>query len=147
MQEVKTSYREYVMEGLRSVPVEVRTHTRRRCPTQIQERRQPCREEPVSSPRAHGYTVGCPGYEQLQLKLEIRRNPMIPAGAGWNRTSPTRPQDRRGSTEPRIDWTRGLLSWYNQMLRNRSGLSRKFAWRSNAKEASKESVMPLKLFD
>ena len=66
----------HILEGARSTPTEVRL---------------PSTSAPVADPDAtsaiprrtklnpgdclrHGYTVGCPGYEQLQLNSAIRRN-------------------------------------------------------------------------
>ena len=70
LQEVKISYQEYILEGSRSAPVGVRLHS----PAAFDPnpgaaptipRRARLKSEDFNE---HGYTIGCPGCEQLQLK-------------------------------------------------------------------------------
>ena len=76
LQEVKISYQEYVLEGSRSTPVGVRIHSPAAhnpnpgaAPT-VPRRTRLKPEDFIE----HGYTIGCAGCEQLQLKSEVRRN-------------------------------------------------------------------------
>ena len=76
VQEVKTSYRDYVVEGSVSVPVGVRTHAPALSnpdpgAVPVVPRRARLKPEDFL---AHGYKVGCPGCEQFHFKSEIWRD-------------------------------------------------------------------------
>ena len=68
-------HRDYVVNGAKSTPTEVRPHT---AATSI-----PNTEAAPTMPRrirlrpedfvAHGYTIGCPGCESIQLESNVRR--------------------------------------------------------------------------
>ena len=76
IKETKMRYREYVLEGDRSTPIEVRIPTAS-TPASVQEMPQPIPRRAKLTPgdfAQHGYTVGCPGCEQLQLGSSVRRS-------------------------------------------------------------------------
>jgi len=76
IKETKMRYRDYVLEGARSTPIEVRMPTVS-TPASVPEMPQPIPRRAKLNPgdfARHGYTVGCPGYQQLQLGSSIRRN-------------------------------------------------------------------------
>ena len=69
-------YRIYVLEGARSIPIEVRMPTVS-TPASVPEMPQPIPRRAKLNPgdfAQHGCTVGCPGCQILQLGSSIRRN-------------------------------------------------------------------------
>ena len=69
-------YRDYVLEGARSTPIEVRMPTVS-TPASVPEMPQPIPRRAklnLGDLARHGYTVGCPGCQQLLLGSSIRRN-------------------------------------------------------------------------
>ena len=65
IKETKMRYREYVLEGARSTPIEVRIPTAS-TPASVPEMPQPIPRRAKFNPgyfARHGYTVGCPGCE------------------------------------------------------------------------------------
>ena len=75
MNQIKINYRDYVVDGASSTPVEVRPAAPM-APAQGPggARSMPRRARLVPADfEKYGYTVGCPGCEQLQLQLDQRR--------------------------------------------------------------------------
>ena len=73
---VEIRYCEYVMKGSRSTPVGVRMYSRaghNPDPSAVPAVPRRARLKPEDFAR-HGYTIGCPGCEQLQLESSARRN-------------------------------------------------------------------------
>ena len=75
LQEVKILHRDYVMHGAKSTPAEVRVHTaapsvQNPAAAPVMPRRIRHRHEDFVEYR---YTVGCPGWESVQLKYNVRR--------------------------------------------------------------------------
>ena len=69
-------YRDYIFEGARSTPVEVRlpsTSTPVVDPGGVQPVPRRSKLNPGDFEH-HGYIVGCPGCEQLQLASPVRKN-------------------------------------------------------------------------
>ena len=76
IKETKMRYRDYVLEGARSTPIEIRMPMVG-TPASVPEMPQPIPRRAKLNPgdfARHGYTVGCPGCQQLQLGSSIRRN-------------------------------------------------------------------------
>jgi len=75
VKEVTILHRDYVMDGAKSTPVGVRQHTAATSTpnpeaTPIMPRRMKLRQEDFID---HGYTIGCPGCESIQLESNVRR--------------------------------------------------------------------------
>ena len=76
IKELDMHYRDYVIQGARSSPVEVRLPTTGSSiadPGGVQPVQRRAKLNPGDFER-HGYTVGCPGCEQLQLASPVRKN-------------------------------------------------------------------------
>ena len=76
IKELDMHYRDYVIQGARSFPVEVRLPTTGN-PIADPEGVQPVPRRAKLNPgnfERHGYTIGCPGCEQLQLPSPVREN-------------------------------------------------------------------------
>ena len=75
VKEVTTLHRDYVMDGAKSTPMGVRQHTAATSTPNteaapIMPRRMKLRQEDSID---HGYTIGCPGCESIQLDSNVRR--------------------------------------------------------------------------
>ena len=74
--ETKMRYRDHILEWTRSTPAEVKLPIKG-APVVDPEKSQPVPRRAKLNPgdlARHGYTVGCSGCEQLQLKSPIFRN-------------------------------------------------------------------------